>query len=663
MLCQICQKIFRNSYPSKRTEHHCTVDELQQAALEACYICRVLWYGVSALPPDDPKANSDTVKAQGATNTKPVSKYDIRRKADQGKETLELSFIVDKHGVGSGGRAFTFCLQATSDAHGLAVEGTYDISDWTSSMTCARNWLSQCLESHNKCQASQSTEHTQFSPTRLLEIGQPDSEKVRLRLFPNQGGTSIQYATLSHCWGSSNVLRLTSTSFQRLERGIEISELAQTFQDAILTARSLGIWLLWIDSLCIFQDSHKDWEHEAALMSHVYRNAILNIAASVAADSNAGCFPKKVRSSAEPCIVQTAWTDSYNDTYHLYHDDFWDHTLKNMPLTKRAWVVQELLLAPRVLHLNGKQLFWECYNLSACETYPGGTPPTSRLRWISGDTKWQAFNTSGTRLAAVNDMQHAKTALSKLWVKIVEMYTKCDLTYTTDKLVALSGVAKLMEQALDDEYCAGLWKSRLVTELFWIGPSNKQALNLRPSPYCAPSWSWACLDGRISAGRPYEGGSYKTLKPLIDVHDCDIEITTSDRTGAVIGGSLQISGWIAFIQLHPDPESRWRIFFDGKWWKYGRDLYINLDCIVPFFQIHCLPLFIDTHQLPTFHLACLLLSPTGNLKGQFQRIGVLIASSGALGMKDWTGFRDVANEAWIQYETSCGNKKYTISII
>ncbi|KAF2792569.1 HET-domain-containing protein, partial [Melanomma pulvis-pyrius CBS 109.77] len=162
-----------------------------------------------------------------------------------------------------------------------------------SSMTRARKWLSQCLKGHNKCQVAQSTERGQFSPTRLLEIGQPDAEKVRLRFGSAQDSTDIQYATLSHCWGSSKVLRLTSTSFQRLKEGIEISELAQTFQDAIFTARSLGIRLLWLDSLCIFQDSYEDWQKEAALMSHVYRNAVLNIAASVAADSNASCFPKR----------------------------------------------------------------------------------------------------------------------------------------------------------------------------------------------------------------------------------------------------------------------------------------------------------------------------------------------------------------------------------
>ncbi|KAF1830317.1 heterokaryon incompatibility, partial [Decorospora gaudefroyi] len=83
-----------------------------------------------------------------------------------------------------------------------------------------------------------------------------------------------QYATLSHCWGNAKALRLTAASFRDLSTGVAISELAKIFQDAIFTARSLGIGLLWIDSLCILQDSEEDWQGESAVMSEIYRNGV-----------------------------------------------------------------------------------------------------------------------------------------------------------------------------------------------------------------------------------------------------------------------------------------------------------------------------------------------------------------------------------------------------
>ena len=49
------------------------------------------------------------------------------------------------------------------------------------------------------------------------------------------------------------------------------------FQDAIITTWKLGIQYLWIDSLCIIQNSKEDWEAESAKMGSVYRNAYCTI--------------------------------------------------------------------------------------------------------------------------------------------------------------------------------------------------------------------------------------------------------------------------------------------------------------------------------------------------------------------------------------------------
>jgi hypothetical protein len=481
-------------------------------------------------------------------------------------------------------------------------------------MVSARKWLHRCLESHNRCRSAQWSELTNNIPTRLLQIGQPSVEKIRLLLHPKREVINIQYATLSHCWGTSHVLRLTSATLQSLQEGIAISELGQTFQDAIFMARSLGIQFIWIDSLCIFQDSREDWQREAPLMSSVYRYAILNIAASVAADNKAGCFPDRNTSLIKPCTIQTAWVDYQNDSYRLYHDTFWCDAFKDMPLMKRAWVVQELLLAPRILHLSGRQLLWECYDLDACESYPDGIPPNMEQRSMSRGAMWDAFNNAQRRSVAVDrgSERPSKDDLWKLWTGIVETYTACKLTYTSDKLVALSGVAKLMEQAIDDQYCAGLWRKNLVTQLFWWSGCAEQQLRPRPKPYRAPSWSWVSLDGLISPAF-YEEDSYTKIETLINITGCEIKSTTGDATSVITGGTLRLSGWLASIQLRPNSQGEWSVFFNGTWWKKHPTIYINLDCKVPTLKLHCLPLFVDTHQSPEWNVSCLLLGPTGAL--------------------------------------------------
>jgi hypothetical protein len=120
-------------------------------------------------------------------------------------------------------------------------------------MQCAKKWLSVRADSHNNCRISSgSSDHGCFRPTRLIEIGKPEPRKVRLRDSAfDQVSMSAQYATLSHRWGATKSLKLTSTSLQCLVSGVPILDLAKKIQDAIFAAKSLDINFLWIDFLCI----------------------------------------------------------------------------------------------------------------------------------------------------------------------------------------------------------------------------------------------------------------------------------------------------------------------------------------------------------------------------------------------------------------------------
>ncbi|KAH8596374.1 hypothetical protein B0O99DRAFT_510379, partial [Bisporella sp. PMI_857] len=66
--------------------------------------------------------------------------------------------------------------------------------------------------------------------------------------------------------------------------------LLQKFKDAAVVCIKLGIQYLWIDALCISQDSKRDWHKESARMGAIYGNSLLNIKASGASDSHDGLF-------------------------------------------------------------------------------------------------------------------------------------------------------------------------------------------------------------------------------------------------------------------------------------------------------------------------------------------------------------------------------------
>jgi Heterokaryon incompatibility protein (HET) len=160
------------------------------------------------------------------------------------------------------------------------------------------------------------------------------------------------------------IKRLMMGNLNQFIEGMDITELPKTFQDAIQLSRRLNNRFLWIDSLCIIQDSKEDWLKESVVMGDIYKHALCNIAATAAPDGRTGCFLERNPLLAQPCRVHI---DSYpgprskSGVYDLAPQLFWEQGLLQAPLLQRAWVVQERTLAPRVIHFGKNQLFWECH--------------------------------------------------------------------------------------------------------------------------------------------------------------------------------------------------------------------------------------------------------------------------------------------------------------
>ena len=161
-------------------------------------------------------------------------------------------------------------------------------------------WLKTCLSEHSRCTDTQMT--IPWYPSRLIDIGKTDSANVRL-IESSADPPSGEYATLSHCWGSARYLQLNSANLRGLKHQIAISDLPLTFKEAFAVTRRLGIRYIWIDSLCISQDSKEDWLHEAALMHKVYSHSYCTIAAAASADSTQGLFRCRQTHFLYPCEI------------------------------------------------------------------------------------------------------------------------------------------------------------------------------------------------------------------------------------------------------------------------------------------------------------------------------------------------------------------------
>lgn len=252
-------------------------------------------------------------------------------------------------------------VAATDIDHEVTIQSS-SYTGSRQSLQMARNWLHNCLKNHSHCP----TKSTWF-PNRVVDVGTFERPCLQLRVKTFQKSADIQpYATLSHCWGQLSIKQLLSTNLNALQKGIISDELPKTFCDAILLSRTLGIRYLWIDSLCIMQDSHDDWITESAEMERIYRHATCNIAASAAIDGSVGCFMERDPRFAEVFRVHPPPLpkgNSPSNVYDIVPQIFWGRDITYAPLGKRAWVLQEHFLSPRVIHCGASQLLWECCEL------------------------------------------------------------------------------------------------------------------------------------------------------------------------------------------------------------------------------------------------------------------------------------------------------------
>jgi hypothetical protein len=354
----------------------------------------------------------------------------------------------------------------------------------TSQLDSAKKWLDACSETHESCK---STEDHQL-PTRLIDVGSNPINLVLSSTFT----TKPRYATLSHCWGTVDFLKLKEDSLEDFMIVIPEDMLTKTFRDAIHITRSLGLRYLWIDSLCIIQLSPLDWRSESALMSSVYGGSAITIAAAAATDGTKGCFLKPSGFVGKVHIEPTQ-----NEVWDIAPSEFYTSVAKSY-LAGRAWALQERLLSPRTLHFSKTELFWECRHCDASESFPEGLPEFQQQHIFHRD--------------------HSKP-LSEIWHTIVRLYTAGKLTFATDKLIAISGIAQRVQEENGDQYLAGLWRKHIELQLLWCQQSPGSRLP-KGSEYRAPSWSWASVDERgfVIYSPRVDGSRYEYYAHVIDAH-------------------------------------------------------------------------------------------------------------------------------------------------
>lgn len=451
--------------------------------------------------------------------------------------------------------------------------------------------MNECISNHSWCMNKIST--TRFVPTRLLDIGGCKTTSARLiesnkKTLVRHWKTQLRYATLSYCWGGS--LSMTTTKANKREHettGIDIRNMPATFQDAIYVVKKLGIRYIWIDALCIVQDDHEDWEAESVAMCDVFAHSKVTICAAKCSSPEEHFLLRPTddllslhfRSTLRPHI-----SGQYSIRLEPRHVSPASQDLENSAWISRAWVWQEQITSTRQLVFGNKTLQFRC---------PRGT--------LFEDGRRDLRNTT------LDTLHNPET-----WRHAMETYSSRTLTYASDRLKAIAGVASFIENYYFEEttrpsYLVGLWKNNEVEfQLRWVcrkpSLSHAELLGLLRDreQYIAPSWSWVSRNTGIRHLWNGEHTEFQVIKSDLKASH------KSAMVSVAFGSSITVSG--KFRQTPVEPSSghfmtdfpwphRWEASSDYGLTKFWLDwvpkindteestsqsqLYLFLTCVFP----------------------------------------------------------------------------------
>ncbi|KAL9112354.1 MAG: hypothetical protein Q9187_007790 [Circinaria calcarea] len=469
-----------------------------------------------------------------------------------------------------------------------------------------KSWLDSCTFDHGpKCSTRRDrefedmVEQSYFGVVDVLDMrltslpmfSDNPSDDARITSPPSSPGSSnpddhigpksfVPYVALSYVWGEIGkgkepyTTDLSNILVHQVPGGLEkvVDQLPVVIRDAIDLVRRLGLRYIWIDSLCIIQNSNRSWQLNAKAMDLIYGNACLTICAADGLDSSTGL--KAMHPSTRIQHVQECAPGVKLMVSHLAETG-----IQASKWNTRAWTFQERLLSRRCLIFTEGRVFFQCPSTMVSEDIvpsPNGT---------------------GWSLDFVQAPSRVLLELSAraIWVysHYVSLYSARELSKPKDILAAFEGVSNLISKHIKAPFVFGLPSSHFDFALLWepIGRITRRA----PKPEDKesfgglefPSWSWC---GWMGATIKYNNNMLEGC--LDDIHEWLTEHTWISWFIRDGHGNLRPLWDDEKSAENRATESRWRgykgnLFLDGPnveaithprdWSKPGYESYENCD--------------------------------------------------------------------------------------
>ncbi|RSL91489.1 hypothetical protein CEP52_014236 [Fusarium oligoseptatum] len=629
-------------------QHHASFIDLENAANNGCPLCQFIidcfkWttYQDGPIPnwPLDNKQSDDLAGSMYAV-AKKLDVSDVRICLDNRRMTSEwiMGKSIDKMIVRVG-PFYELPVVITSPRGKRQRAGNYPVGRFKTDLDLGseenynlmRSWVKECQENHPHCLGR---EHGPPKlPTRVVDVGVAsvgiESHTDTVRILCSQG-MRAEYIALSHCWGGMIKTVLEESLLAEFQKAILTSSLPRNFRDAIAITRNLGIRYLWIDSLCIIQDSRTDWEKESKTMGHVYRDAFLTISAMAAEGSEGGILgPWPTMDFPKSTTLRVFHRGNENNAVvklHLEHGQnfpTWSQEMTQSPLNSRGWVLQEKILSPRNLYFGSKMIYWKCPKV--LQGSDGAPLIKSHPYPIEEYRQIDAIIHRNTQHELHGE--DPRPLLSNYY-RVVEEYTGRKLTVASDKLPAIAGIASNLTPKLG-RYLAGLWAYDIHSGLLWSSTGGPLLETSR-----APSWSWTSKDGRVSIPGYTSDSKYNLDEWKLQILEYDVYLRNPDIPfGEVTGGQIIIQGWTMPLVGKKDAVipvfNNGRLKFDAGEEAMGMTLSKDSDLGT------CLLYQTPKPDAPTEKSAHHFAAGEDKFEGQVHVVLMVVARRGQSAMRSW----------------------------
>ncbi|KAI0121342.1 heterokaryon incompatibility protein-domain-containing protein [Xylariales sp. AK1849] len=394
-----------------------------------------------------------------------------------------------------------------------------------------------------------------FKPSRLIDVRPKANYDCRLATIPSDALVrTLRYAALSYCWGSKEdaktQFQLKRNNLDALSRGFHLSSVNRILKDAVETTRALSIDYLWVDAVCIVQDDGSDWERESGRMCQIYENACVTLCAAASGSCHEGYLGRSndFTSVDFQSVINPTIRGSFLVRWHSTTRtpiSFAGHSLDHdmdCRWSTRAWTFQEFKLSRHAL-IFGK----------------------TRLHMLTRNSQWSEGKTvtpnRHSSLAYTSDSLHDYgNGMTSRWCMTVHNYCKRNLSFSSDLLPALSGLAMLASKSEPAQYLAGIRRDKVYLDLLWKEDrpclpeqfDAVQSLEAADKSCQAPSWSWASQPRMIWHVSTLHDALFNNMtmedpEKEYEIIQGSATLSGLDPFGAVKGGSLTFTGTIVAL--------------------------------------------------------------------------------------------------------------------